>query len=395
VGGMERVAGESFGPAARRVLWLPIRSACHLAVRACLTLRVCTRYGAHAIVWWVQVESPLLRSLKKLHKNLQGSDDVLDIDAVVYTRPFLDIITSEGTSALLTAIALSSLNKFLLYGFICPEAPRAQEAMNRIVLAATRCRFESIDKHDDETALMRLLELLSQCVRSSAGVLLTDDSVWLAMQCCNTMADAEKSSFLLRSTANATLSHIVLHMFSRLPAILAAEQAHERAAAAAALYHPRATALPAVIAEAGHQHVAHPYGVPVLTRTLSWLSARIGEAGADRGSTLAALELINTVLETGGTTLGAVPPIVAVCQTELCKYLIGVCRTQDIGILTTSLRVVFNLFHVMKQHLKVQLEVFFTSVYLHLAESAYVRCPPAAAATRAPRARHPCLPCAR
>jgi brefeldin A-resistance guanine nucleotide exchange factor 1 len=52
-------------------------------------------------------------------------------------------------------------------------------------------------------------------------------------------------------------------------------------------------------------------------------------------------------------------------QAEVCKFLIQNSRTVDLPVLALALRVVFNLFNAMKQHLKVQLEVFFTSGALY------------------------------
>ncbi len=42
-------------------------------------------------------------------------------------------------------------------------------------------------------------------------------------------------------------------------------------------------------------------------------------------------------------------------------------------MLSLTLRVVFNLFNCMKRHLKVQLEVFFTSVHLCISNSKSAR----------------------
>lgn len=84
------------------------------------------------------------------------------------------------------------------------------------------------------------------------------------------------------------------------------------------------------------------------------------------------LRLINIILETGGEALGQHPSLIGTCQRDLCKYLIHSSRTQELPVLSLTLRVVFNLFNSLKQHLKVQLEVFFTSVHLWIADSRYV-----------------------
>ena len=60
-------------------------------------------------------------------------------------------------------------------------------------------------------------------------------------------------------------------------------------------------------------------------------------------------------------------------QAELCKFLVQNSRTEELAVLSLTLRVVFNLFNVMKRHLKVQLEVFFTSVHLCISNSKSAR----------------------
>ena len=51
-----------------------------------------------------------------------------------------------------------------------------------------------------------------------------------------------------------------------------------------------------------------------------------------------------------------------VMQGDLCKHLLQNSQADDQLILSLTLRVVFNLFNSIKNYLKVQLEVFLTSV---------------------------------
>jgi len=53
-------------------------------------------------------------------------------------------------------------------------------------------------------------------------------------------------------------------------------------------------------------------------------------------------------------------------QGNLCKHLLQLSQSPELTILSLTLRVVFNLFNSMKDHLKVQLEVFLTSVHLRI-----------------------------
>ena len=61
------------------------------------------------------------------------------------------------------------------------------------------------------------------------------------------------------------------------------------------------------------------------------------------------------------------PAIAAVIGHDLCKYLLQNTQTEDVTILSLTLRVIFNLFNSsLKTHLKVQLEVFFNTIHLRI-----------------------------
>ena len=83
-------------------------------------------------------ESPLLRGLRALHDQLthQGQRCIGEVDTVRFLQPFVDVVTSPDTSAPITGAALSSLHKFLLYGFVTPASIRAREGINLIAQGA-------------------------------------------------------------------------------------------------------------------------------------------------------------------------------------------------------------------------------------------------------------------
>ena len=78
------------------------------------------------------------------------------------------------------------------------------------------------------------------------------------------------------------------------------------------------------------------------------------------------LSLINISLEAGGPSLGEMESLVKVLRGDVCRHLLNCSQSDDLGILSLSLRVVFNLFVSIKNHMKVQLEVFLTSVHLRI-----------------------------
>jgi hypothetical protein len=205
-------------------------------------------------------------------------------------------------SGVITSMALASVNKFLLYGFIAPDSPRAYEAANRIVAAATACRFEPTSTQEDESTLMRLLELLGNCVRSSIGVLLTDAHVWGAAQCCFRIACMDRCSHLLQRMSQTALTQTVLQVFSRVHAIMEASAAGAPLAVVAA--NGRAQQLVSQrdpsssrrsergsLVAAGHMHRKAPYGAPVLGRLMEWLAGLIAPRAHTRGTRVMALEV--------------------------------------------------------------------------------------------------------
>merc|ERR550514_1029702 len=59
--------------------------------------------------------------------------------------------------------------------------------------------------------------------------------------------------------------------------------------------------------------------------------------------------------------------LIAVIQDDICKALLHNSRSESLSLLSVTLRAVFNLFQHFKRHLKVQLEIFFTSIHLKIA----------------------------
>ena len=80
------------------------------------------------------------------------------------------------------------------------------------------------------------------------------------------------------------------------------------------------------------------------------------------------LSTINILLEMNGDVFVNYPSLIELLQGNFCKFLIQNSQSEDASILALSLRVIFNMFQSLKSYLKVQLEVFFTSVHIRLAD---------------------------
>lgn len=98
----------------------------------------------------------------------------------------------------------------------------------------------------------------------------------------------------------------------------------------------------------------------VLVKLMRFLSLLSDPRSNGSAECVLSLSLINIALEAGGADLGRIPSLVRVMRGDLCKHLLQNSQTDDLDVLSLTLRVVFNLFNSIKDHLKVQLEVFLT-----------------------------------
>jgi len=333
-------------------------------------------------------ESPLVRGLKALHEELGPYTNLQDMDTMAWLRPFLDVIESAETSGPITGGALSSLSKFLNYGFIHKGSPRAAESVCRICRIVTRCRFERTDHSGDEVVLVRILQVLLDCLRSPAGTLLSDQNVWDMVQSCFDIGKQQRLSELLQKTAEHMLMQVVLTVFARFSQLQASGELSQDVVGSRPLRSSLGSENDAN-GSANDQEadgslgddeeslglaadVAPPYGMPCMFKILEFLCqlTHAGDSSDPVGSEqtrMLGLSLVNVVLETGGRQLSACPALVGVIQHDLSRNLLQNSRTNNLQILSLTLRVVFNMFNSVREHMKVQLEVFFNSI--HLAES--------------------------
>jgi hypothetical protein len=95
-----------------------------------------------------------------------------------------------------------------------------------------------------------------------------------------------------------------------------------------------------------------PYNSQVLLWVTNWL-IQLADPRKPETHRAFGLSLINVALETSANMIGQVPVIVSVIGHDLCKYLLQNTQTEEVTILSLTLRVIFNLFNSsLKAHLK-------------------------------------------
>lgn len=133
-----------------------------------------------------QVEGASAASLRLLTPSLP---DLRNIDALTLLYPFLEVVRSPDTSGPITATALSSIDKFLTYSILHSDSPSLALAMSQISTAGTHCKFEASDSVSDEVVLLKILDVLRNCLTGRLGEVLSDESVCEMMEtglsmCC-------------------------------------------------------------------------------------------------------------------------------------------------------------------------------------------------------------------
>ena len=310
------------------------------------TMRTDARYASprRFLEETVVEDHPLLHLFRELHQDLSVHPLDRELQVTEYLSPFCGAISGRDISASVTGCALSSLHKFLLYGFI-----RDSEGMTLTTKALLHCSFEqesaivpvegkrrqrlhTTTYHEDEQVVLKLLSLAGLVVRYSLGEdepLLDAKLICGLLDTCLHVSHRSKdASPLLRSAASDSLSQIVLVVFST-------EVKKVRLA--------RCT-------------------------ILRQLANLVNPLVSTDATCVTSLTLINIALETMQTIT---VEEVEVLQDQLCKHLLTWSTTNDLIILSLTLRVIFNLFQPMlRNQMKVPLEVFLTSVHIRILDQA-------------------------
>ena len=118
--------------------------------------------------------------------------------------------------------------------------------------------------------------------------------------------------------------------------------------------------------------ISSPVGLTLLLGKIMTVLSDLMNPDGSRGDSEAqrfALQLVNVALEAGGASIGSIAPLVDILRGDVCRHLLRATQSEDLATFSVALRVVFNLFMSIKDHMKTQLEVFLTSVHIRLLTS--------------------------
>ena len=178
-----------------------------------------------------------------------------------------------------------------------------------------------------------------------------------------------RASKLLKSEAATALRHLTLIAFSRVE--IALSRLNEIPPSDVSVNEPGILSLTIHWDMCrGKYKISDSEGITLLLgKITSALSTIIDPSVESTENIQFFLSLLNVALEAGGPSLGSMEVVVDILRGDICRHLLHFSQSEDLAVFSLSLRVVFNLFMSIKNHMKVQLEVFFTSVHLNILKS--------------------------
>lgn len=338
-------------------------------------------------------ENPLMKEFKNLRSLLRPNTNVAELDPMVYFKPFLNVIHSNETSGPIKGVALSSIEKFLNYGFLDKTSLHAAKIIKKISDTVVLCRFEATTLESDDVVLMKILRALLSCLSCPAGRLLSDENVFEMINVCYRLSRGRLSEVLKR-VAERTMIEIVKILFlinnihnveyyeeESAPLLLkdSNDLSHGKQELtrhpSSDYINPHGVRFQRVdggndSSEGNADFTPKSYGRVCLVRVLDFL-VKLASSDETISETLrqTSLQLLITIVETQWKLIEEVPELKEIFCDQLSRNLLDHLTCENLDRLNLSLRLFFNLYLYLKSHLKVQLEVFFNNLLYYIYNS--------------------------
>ncbi|KAL3472092.1 hypothetical protein BJX99DRAFT_11435 [Aspergillus californicus] len=408
-GGVSRVYDrDNSAPSSPRIGSTPTRPRSRLSSAADDDHALANRWGLRGKKGKSMQDNPLISAFTRLRSDLRVCKDIKTFDAPALLHPFLQVVRSSSTSAAITSLALLALTKFLSYRIVDRGSPRISMAMQLLSAAITHCRFEASDSAADEIVLLRILKLMEGMLSGPEGELLGDESVCEMMETGLSMCCQVRLSEVLRRSAEIAMVNMCQVIFMRLSVLDATSEssnpkdqhpAHPDETEktnfkmdpsvngnTVTSQHPSAMGADTIVADresssydgssdptlngiavvappnpeddAGNE--VKPYSlasVRELFRVLIDLLDPHNRQHTDPMRVMA-LRIIDVALEVAGPSISRHPSIASLAQNDLCRHLFQLVRSENLAILTSSLRVAGTLLLTCRPVLKLQQELY-------------------------------------
>ena len=325
----------------------------------------------------------------------------------------MEVVQSEIANGPITSVALSSVLKFMQYGYLdISHGVKSLEALEMVVVAAMKCQFEALDSETDAVVIFKILKVLQRAVQIDTALLLSDQIIYDMVQTCFKLSIQGRVSTLLRKSAEMTLSEIFQFAFTAsdsplketlslqyIPADVLATAPHEETDAPATPAPDAAvrvnaqgvsfvkdtpastgSAPPTTPAKAHGSKSRHaptfvpttpPFSVFVLVKLIRFLCTMINpkDPSTTEPMRYLGLTLVSSILEIRGASLADNRRLLDVIGNDVSRYLIQSVRVEsNLPLLSLTMRICNNLFSTLRAHLGFQLELFLKSCFAYFPE---------------------------
>ena len=351
-------------------------------------------------------DNPLMSAFTKLRIDIKECRDIRTFDTPSLLHPFLQVIRSSSTSAPITSLALVAITKFFSYNIINRDSPRLSVAMQLLSAAITHCRFEASNTAADEVVLLRILKLMEGMLSRPEGELLGDESVCEMMETGLSMCCQVRLSEVLRRSAEMAMVNMCQVIFQRLSQLNVEPMASGPFCAAGrppgsenivmepsvdgdTVTSQHQTTLgqdtavtdkenqgngdsPGVFVNGDNAAPTEPYGelsedvkpysLPSIRELFRVLIDLLDPYNPQHTDTMRvmSLRIIDVALEVAGPSIARHPRLAQLAKDDLCRHLFQLVKSENMAILSGSLRVAGTLLSTCRQVLKLQQELFLS-----------------------------------
>ncbi|PFH49117.1 hypothetical protein AMATHDRAFT_148392 [Amanita thiersii Skay4041] len=365
-------------------------------------------------------EAELMTGFQDLKRIVDDAKDIKTIDLTTLLAPFFAIIRSPLSTGPITSAALTALHSFFVCGLIVPGSPSLDQALVELSNTVSHCKFEASDSSGDEVVLLKILTVIQDCLCSKVGSGLGDIEICEMLETVLTTCCQMRLSEILRRTAENSMHVLVRNVFSKLhlldpvaeEAKLMAVGEEEEAeikmvvspqdAPGADEEPPEARSEDEKMPELNETiqeveevltptvHVQRPEcmlfyylslqsftrdialtdGLPSILELLRVLVNVLDPNDQQHtdSTRLIALGILNTAFETAGYCIPQYPSLKSLIVDHGCKYLFQLARSENTFVLQSSLRTISTMFETMREHLKLQQELFLAFTIDRLAQ---------------------------
>ncbi|KAF5392909.1 hypothetical protein D9757_001066 [Collybiopsis confluens] len=309
-------------------------------------------------------EADLMFGLQGLRKSVRNEEDLSTLPLPVILSPFFEIIRSPLSTGPITSAALTALYNFFVCGIISSKSNSLDLALIELSTTVARCKFEPSDSSGDEVVLLKILTVIHDCLCAyDAGDVLGDVEVCEMLETVLTTCCQMRLSEILCRSAENTMHALVRTVFSRLHSIdpeaeevklkVDDEEAELKMSVSSAQ-------LPNESGDEESQGLTpHPAEAEAEAEQVQVSSSTfVPRTQYSLPSILELLRVLVNVLDPNDQSRSANRCLSFTLSARPRSWMFQLARSENLTVLHAALRTISTMFDTMREHLKLQQELF-------------------------------------